>query len=410
MKIKNSIRKKVLTSLLIGATLGTTMTGMGASKSFADSNNEKKCGDIKYNSVAPKELSEKILKGIEEDYNRARTLQVGPNSKYYGTYRDSDGDLVVLVRYQGKFFAADQLRNVLTGPLRIGNHLMYFGSDGAGVKNQWVTIGNEPTGRNGKYYFTDNYVSLRGGEYYLRGNHFLFDDYGKNLTGFQQVGQEAYYYNPDTGVKHLGGWLNHGGNIRCLDSEKRGVMVRGWMSTMNGWMYFYPQSGVMAVSGVVNATKGNSIHKPGLYVFVAQNGHTYKRDGFYTENGNRYYFNPSDNGRALQNEWLSTSARASNITGSMYFDQNGHMAKGVKTIDGETYVFVQPNSKDWNYYQGLGWYTDKSTNKRYFFNDGRSARSATNFRDTTPVGAAVKGTQIINGKTYEFDQNGVLIK
>ena len=52
MKIKNSIRKKVLTSLLIGATLGTTMTGIEVRKSFADSNNEKKCGDIKYNSVA----------------------------------------------------------------------------------------------------------------------------------------------------------------------------------------------------------------------------------------------------------------------------------------------------------------------------------------------------------------------
>ena len=94
----------------------------------------------------------------------------------------------------------------------------------------------------------------------------------------------------------------------------------------------------------------------------------------------------------------------------MYFGPDGNMAKGVTQINGETHVFVQPNSKDWNYYEGIGWYTDKSTNKRYFFNDGRSARSATEFRNTTPIGAAVKGRQVINGRVYEFDQNGVLIR
>ena len=404
MKVKNSIRKKLATTLLLGVTLGTSIASIGTSKSFADSNNI----EFKYNSVAPKAVSEKILKGIEEAYNnKSRTVQITGFPTYYGTFRGNGGD-VVLVRFQGSLYAADVHRNVIVGEVRIGNNALYFDpNSGRAMKNTWVTVKNDVDGHNGKYYFGSNYAALEDGFHDINGETFLFDRFGVDLVGFQNWGGRTYYMNPKTGVRQYG-WLNLNGNVYRLPFDDNGAMVRGWLYTQGGAMCFLPESGVMAPGGVNYVKTGDKFHEPGYYCFKPSGSHTYQTAGFYSEGGYRYFFDPNQNGRALQDQWLSTSTRASNITGSMYFDQNGHMAKGVKTINGETYVFVQQNKRDWNYYEGIGWYTDKSTNKRYFFNDGRSARSATEFRNTTPIGAAVKGRQVINGKTYEFDQNGVL--
>ena len=405
MKIKESVRKKLLTTLLIGATLGTTMTSIGASKSFADGNNM----EVKYNSVAPKEVSEKIIKGLEESYNnKSRTIQVGCDSKWYGTASDARGKKVVFVEYQGAFYAADQHRNVLTGEVRVGDNVLYFDpNSGRGVKNTWVTLKNEVSGHNGKYHFGNHYLANRNGLENINGKFFLFDKFGADLTGFQNWQGKTYYFDPSTGVRQYG-WLNKGGNVYRLPFDDGGAMVKGWYYDLGGAMCFLPESGVMAPGGAIYVSTRDKWHEPGYYCFKPSGCYTYQTYGFWSEGGYRYYFDPSQNGRGLQSQWLSTNTRASNITGSMYFDENGHMAKGVKTINGETYVFVKQNNRDWNYYEGIGWYTDTSTNKRYFFNDGRSARSATEFRNTTPIGAAVKGRQVINGKTYEFDQNGVL--
>ena len=69
MKIKNSIRRKVLTSLLIGATLGTTINGIGASKSFAASNNNEikisvKIAERTYRLTIDKADEEKVMKAV----------------------------------------------------------------------------------------------------------------------------------------------------------------------------------------------------------------------------------------------------------------------------------------------------------------------------------------------------------
>ena len=393
MKIKNSIRRKVLTSLLIGATLGTTITGFGVSKSFANSN----LSDLK---PVSKEVSDNII----NEMAKARS------SSIY-SYVYPEPICKSLVKANGSLYLVDNHnRRIYSGIFVDPNgHMLYFNSNGKAVQDDWMNINQ--SGYNGRYYFGPQYKAHKNTVTNVRGKDYFFDNNGHMKTGFQKWNGETYYFDSSSGIKHLGGWLNQNGNRYRFNSERGGAMVKGWDYDRGGAMYFH-DSGVMTPSGATYVNRTDQYHpKTGYYLFTnSGGGYTYQNYGWWSEGGKRYYFDPYDNGRAVQNGWIQTTGRGSNITGRVYFGSDGTMAKGVTQINGETHVFIQTNSKDQNHYEGLGWYTDKSTGKRYFFNDGVNARSATEFRNTTPKGAAVKGKQIINGQTYEFDNNGVLKK
>ena len=403
MKIKNSIRTKVLTGLLVG----TALAGIGVSKSFADcgSFNNASSSKNSFTTTVSKSVSEQLIKEMEEDTKNRNGLP--PN---YWHFHGKDGSkCVTLIRHRGYLYSLDVWKNFIGGTTVIGDTTLYFSPGNGKAQTGWLNITDHPNGINGKYYFGDNFQALRNGFHKIYENEFLFAQNGRNLTGFQDWGGQRYYMDPSTGIKRNGGILNLNGNRYRFRVEDNGAMLRGWDHTRNGWMCYLPESGVMAPSGINYISSTNYAGKPpGYYCFKADGGYTFQVDGWFSEGGKRYDLDPSDGGRAHQNEFLQTTGRGSNITGRVYFGQDGSMAKGVTKVGDDTHVFIQTNSRDWNHYEGIGWYTDKSTGKRYFFNDGRSARSATNFRDTTPVGAAVKGKQVINGKTYEFDQNGVL--
>ena len=399
MKIKNSIRRKVLTSLLIAATLGTTVNGIGATKSFAASSSSTvKDTSLSEGKVASKELSDKVIQEIE-DASKARWKRL--ESKYFHS------PLCWLVWDGWNLYGVTAFGRLMVGTWTIGGETYHFDDTSGKAEKGWYNITDRP-GANGRYYFKWNFTAAKNNLELIDGVSHLFDAYGRMKTGFQEWRGYTYYFHPTTGERQYG-WLNLNGNIYRLPADRGGARVHGWFYTALGAMYFHHNSGAMIPTGV-HYTKGDKYHKEGYYVFTKSGQYTRQDYGFYSENGKRYYFSEKQNGRALQNQWYSTGKRTSNSTGEMYFGPDGNMAKGVKTIDDNTYVFIQQSKNDWNYYQGLGWYTDTSTNKRYFFNDGKSARSTTDFRNAAPVGAAVKGTQVINGKTYQFDSNGVLIK
>ena len=140
--------------------------------------------------------------------------------------------------------------------------------------------------------------------------------------------------------------------------------------------------------------KGITYINGDLYLFKPHgNGKNwYKSYGYYSVSkyGKRYYFSSENEGKAARNQWIQIGK------GWMYFHGDGAMAKGVNKIDGKTFVFTQSYSKDWSYYRATGWYTDKSTRKRYYFGGY--------------YGEALTGKQYINGQHYEFDENGVLLR
>ena len=398
MKIKDSVRKKVLTALLIG----TALTGAGVSKSFAASYSNP--NNVQYASRA---ASDKLIKKLEQiNKSRAVTLHIYK-------YHEGQSNFRALVYGAGDLYAFGKDNLALMGAVDIDGSLFYFRpSDLTGVKDDWVNI-NDNFGHHGRYYFNYNYMAMTEGFRHIRNQDYLFGADKTIQTGFHNVGIGTYYMKPKTGER-VTGWYTIGGNRRFFDPRRGGDMKKGWYADTGGMMYFYSNSGVMAPEGVSYIDDNSDWdHKPGKYLFLRHgNGtNTYIDYGFYNDHGWRYFFSPLDSGRALQDQWyVPNGGRSTDKNGVMYFDSEGHMAKGVTKIDGETYVFTHKNKRDDNYYRDYGWYTDKSTNKRYYSSDGVSARSATNSRETTPMGAAVTGKQIIDGKTYQFDSNGALIK
>ena len=391
MKLKNSIRKKLLTGFLIGITL----SGSGVGKSFADSNSS----DLK---MVPKAQSDKLINEMGRARSAMRTYTYGPNVGKS------------LVYYNGGLYLVDNNeRRVYTGTFVDPNgDTFYFDAMDWRAEQGWYNI-KHSNGHDGRYYFDWNYKAVRGGLKHIDNNDFLFNDRGVMQTGIHTY--RGYTYMMANDGRRLTGWnSDRNGNVRFLDPNKGGAMQFGFCyADPAGTTFFMRQSGVMAPCGIMEITDrdADKYHPPGLYNFRRhKNGtYTYVTTGYWSEDGFRYYFD-ENTGKGYSDQWLGAEKRSYNGDAMMYFDKAGHMVKGVTEIDGETYVFTKRKPRDANYYRAYGWYTDTATKKRYYFTDGVSARSATEFRSSTPKGAAVKGKQIINGKTYQFDSNGVLIK
>ena len=161
-------------------------------------------------------------------------------------------------------------------------------------------------------------------------------------------------------------------------------------------MLHFSDTGVMS-SGV---TRIDDYNHHGLYLFVKnkKDGNSYQASGFYSDpsSGKRYLFD-GPRGEAHIG-WYNTVEYPSNREDTkVYFNSDGTMAEGVTKIDDETYLFLRKKgSKDKNCYKTNGWYTDKKTGKRYYF-------------DVTKLGKAVKGEQVINGSRYNFNMDGELL-
>ena len=403
MKIKDSIRKKLLTTLLLGVTLGTTMTGIGASKSFAYSSVSSNIGAGK---VASKELSQKIIKQMEEESKSKSRSVINLNGMKRYRFFEPRCDLY----WTGQnLYGLDYYGQSLVGTWTIGDMTLNFDyNNGKAFKEGWKKI-SDTNGHNGRYYFR-GYQAVKDGLKCLDDGDYLFDKFGVDLTGRQTYRGYTYLFGSD-GKRQYGYVSDRNGNIAYYRPKDGGAMVKGFNCDDPAGVMYFMDNGYMAPYGIMKITTNLGNHRAGLYNFQhhGRGKYTYLAYGFWSEGNDRYYFDEND-GHGYVSEWLGTNKRTSNSNGSMYFDEQGHMAKGVTKIGNETYLFQKQGKRDANYYETYGWFTDKSTNKRYYFNDGVSARSASNSRATTPVGAAVKGTQVINGKTYQFDNNGVLIK
>ena len=102
------------------------------------------------------------------------------------------------------------------------------------------------------------------------------------------------------------------------------------------------------------------------------------KNGWITENDNKYYYN---NGSYLTN-WQTIDGK------KYYFDEEGVMQKGIIEIDGNKYLFGVNSGM--LYTNGLATTPDKKT---YY---------------TNSEGIIQTGWQTINGKKYYFDEEGVM--
>ena len=369
------MKKKLLTSLLIGSTLSSVANS--AAFALDNSSNNNSVNGSSKNSSSEIPYTVQNMSRTREAYTissrnseRYRLVHDGPYLYLYDNYN----------------------RRFVTGLFTIDGDTYYFDN-----RNEYAVSGWYNTGGYRYYFDPSTFKALKNGFHMINGTRYLFDSNGHIMTGLNRIHGRTYYTNGVGAV--VTGWYNTNGNRYYFNPNDGGAAYTGWYQDLAyslpwGQMYFH-DDGRMA-KGVTNIN-GN------IYLFQphGKGQNYYIATGFYTDtsNGNRYYFDANDRGRAHKG-WLDLDDRFYSDDSMMYFHNDGTMARGVTRIGNDIYLFTEPRTSDPNYYRSYGWYTDG-----YF---GRGPRYYFDKRDN---GKALKGSgHVIDGKKYDFDNNGVLVK
>ena len=210
---------------------------------------------------------------------------------------------------------------------------------------------------NGKAYIFDrNGVMQKSGWYEAEGDSFYLNDYGAGVVKCWRLGTDGKYRYPKAdGRMAVNEWIVDYDKTYYLGAD--GKKYTG-TRVIDGKSYTFDSNGVL-----ITETTGS--HKPGLqyidgkaYIFD-ENGQML-RSGWYTADGSSFYLN--DYGAGVVKCWrLGTDGKY------RYLKANGRMATNEWVVDyGKTY---------------------------YVGADGKK----------------YTGTRVIDGKSYTFDSNGVLI-
>ena len=176
-------------------------------------------------------------------------------------------------------------------------------------------------------------------------------------------------------------------------------------------------------TGTVDAcasTEGGHWVKDGAgWWYACADGTSYLKDGWFTINGRDYQFGPSG--------YMATGFLKRANGDWVYADQDGALVSGW-VRDGGQWYYLDPSSKvmktgwladggSWYYLtasgaMATGWVNDGGT--WYYLNaSGKMATGWVKDRGSwyylSPSGAMLTGTQVINGRTYVFDANGIWV-
>ena len=297
------------------------------------------------------------------------------------------------LKYNGKYYYFDaETGLMLKGWNKIGNYTYFFKTDGSAPR-KWKKI-------KGKYY----YFGKKGRMYTNRiiSKKYYVNAAGERTYGFAQIGADTYYFHPTTG-KMMTGWVLVGSKYYYFDAN--GKMVT---DTWIGKRYL-KSNGQMAKSCWVGAyyinKKGNRTKKTRSTGIWTQKGKTYFLNSNYQKAksqwvvsaSGRYYYT-DENGIVLTNQWVGnyyvgetgarvTSQKLQIDDKTYYFTSDGSKATGIVTLNGKTYLF------DRNGVMVTGWYNN----------------SVATFYFLPTTGEMVKSQiMIIDNVFYSFDANGYM--
>ena len=172
-------------------------------------------------------------------------------------------------------------------------------------------------------------------------------------------------------------------------------------------------------SPCVSPEGGHWVKDSAGWWYACADGSTYLKGGWFTINGHDYQFGPSG--------YMATGFLKRTSGEWVYADSDGALVSGWVKGGGQWY-YLDPVTKvmvtgwvadrgSWYYLTGsgamaIGWVNDGGT--WYFLNaSGKMATGWVKDRGTwyylAPSGAMLTGTQVINGRTYVFDANGVWV-
>ena len=164
-----------------------------------------------------------------------------------------------------------------------------------------------------------------------------------------------------------GHWVKDGAGWWYACADGTSYLKDGWF-TINGRDYQFGPSGYMA-TGFLKRANGDWVYADQDGAFVS---------GWVRDGGQWYYLDPSS--KVMKTGWLADG-------GSWYYlTASGAMATGWVN-DGGTWYYLNASGK-----MATGWVKDRGS--WYYL---------------SPSGAMLTGTQVINGRTYVFDANGIWV-
>ncbi|MBQ2943725.1 MAG: InlB B-repeat-containing protein, partial [Ruminococcus sp.] len=310
-------------------------------------------------------------------YAGAGWLLDSSNNAWY--YLDANGYAVSgWVEDAGKTYYLDPNSNaMLTGHRYIDGHWYYFDSSGALVTNgMWYQDEN-----GFKYQMGDGTFVYSGWiDEPISGARYYLDANGYAVSGFQTIDGTLYYFFPDSKALFRGGWLTLAdGSVYRTAAD--GAILKGFQYVDGEYFYFDESTGAM-------------------------------QTGFVTFGNKWYYFSTEDG--TMVTGWFTSPK-----TGyEYYFNDEGEMTIGWAELDGSWYFFEDDMDK--HYGQMLtGWVTSSTSGYTYYL--GEDGKMLTGWQeiggntyylhptDETYLGRMVTGVNDIDGVSYVFDSNGVLL-
>ncbi|SCW29947.1 Glucan-binding domain-containing protein (YG repeat) [Ruminococcaceae bacterium YRB3002] len=196
----------------------------------------------------------------------------------------------------------------------------------------------------------------------VSGKWYLYDNYGRKVTGFAKV-KDTWYYMNASGVM-MTGWQKVDGVWYYFASS--GAMKTGWQQISKVWYYFDAEGKMLTGFQEIG----------GVWYYFASSGAM--KTGWQQVDGVWYYFASSG---AMKTGWQQISKVW------YYFDAEGKMLTGFQEIGGSMYYLKSSGAMATKWLKIDGdWY--------WFGTSGAMARST-----------SVK----IDGKTYKFDADGVCL-
>ncbi len=268
------------------------------------------------------------------------------------------------VQKSGKWYLRDPWGSNLTGWQLVKGTWYYMNSSGV-LSNGPVESNGTWVQKSGKWYLRDPWGSNLTGWQLVKGTWYYMNSSGVMLTGWQKVNGKWYYLG-SSGAMRIG-WQKIGGSWYLLGSS--GAMATGWQKVGSTWYHLKP-SGAMTTGWLRQGSTWYYLDGSGAMA-----------TGWREIGGLRYWFNESGHMGAMTTGWLRQGSTW------YYLDGSGAMATGWREIGGLRYWFNESG------HMAIGWL---ELNGNTFFLESNGAMVC----DTVKV---------IDGKSYEFDRDGVLV-
>ena len=313
-----------------------------------------------------------------------------------------------------------------SGWKEINNNLYYFRSWGGIYKNGFQSIGgNEYYFRSWGGVYRNTFFTVKGKTYIAQNDGSI---YHASQTGWVQLGDQTYWINQDGSVQT--GWLKLEGKWYWLKAD--GTRAASEWITYDNNRYYFDGDGVM-YTGMkeVDGTRYYFHSWGGVYhneSFTWQ-GKKYwaKDDGtFYTGvcdiNGKKYYF--LEDGEQITKEgWYLTNGTyywinkdTSLQTGWVKYDNNWYWMKEDGTMASSEWITYDKNRYYFRSWGGMykNAFITYDNNLYYLGSDSKMAIGWQSIGGNTYYfrnwGGMITGKQVIDGKTYVFDEDGKLVQ